>query len=233
MTQPSDDSPGRNLLDELRRDLAEVEEQIRSHRFLAALEEARVPRERLAAFAGEQQAIISSDRRSFALLASRFPAPPAGDLFLSLAEGEGRALELLRAFAAAVGVDEEALRTHEPAPGSQAYPAFVAWLALNGSRSDASLALLANLAAWGANCGRVAEALRVRYGLDDEAVAFFRFSPTRRPTPSSACWRCSTRVLVPGIPRRARDALRGCCRPTSCSSGTRSPRGSHDRAAAV
>jgi len=175
MTQPSDDSPGRNLLDELRRDLAEVEEQIRSHRFLAALEEARVPRERLAAFAGEQQAIISSDRRSFALLASRFPAPPAGDLFLSLAEGEGRALELLRAFAAAVGVDEEALRTHEPAPGSQAYPAFVAWLALNGSRSDASLALLANLAAWGANCGRVAEALRVRYGLDDEAVAFFRF----------------------------------------------------------
>jgi thiaminase len=175
MTPPTDDSPGRKLLDELRRDLAEVEEQIRSHRFLAALEEARVPRERLAAFAGEQQAIISSDRRSFAVLASRFPAPPAGDLFLSLAAGEGRALELLRDFASAVGVDEEALRTHEPAPAAQAYPAFVAWLALNGSRSDASLALLANLAAWGSNCGRVAEALRARYGLDDEAVAFFTF----------------------------------------------------------
>ena len=183
MTQPTADSPGRNLLDELRRELAEIEEQIRAHRFLAALEEARVPHERLAAFAGEQQAIISSDRRSFALLTSRFPEPPAGELFLSLAAGEGQALELLRAFAAAVGVDEEALRAHEPAPGAQAYPAFVAWLALNGSGSDASLALLANLAAWGANCGRVAEALCVRYGLDNGAVAFFTFFA--EPSPDS------------------------------------------------
>ena len=169
------DSPGRKLLDELRRELSEAEQQIRSHRFLAALDDGRVPRERLAAFAGEQQAIISSDRRCFALLAARFPKPPAGDLFLSLAEGEGRALELLRAFAAAVGVDEAGLHAHEPAPGAQAYPSFVAWLALNGSRSDASLALLANLAAWGANCGRVAAALRARYELDDDDVAFFTF----------------------------------------------------------
>ncbi|MGH2946040.1 MAG: transcriptional regulator [Solirubrobacteraceae bacterium] len=175
MTRPTADSPGRKLLGDLRRELSEVEEQIRSHRFLAALDDGRVPGERLAAFAGEQHAIISSDRRSFALLASRFPEPPAGDLFLSLAEGEGRALELLRAFAAAVGTDEEALRAHEPAPGAQAYPAFVAWLALNGSRSDVSLALLANLAAWGANCAQVAKALRSRYGLEEEAVAFFTF----------------------------------------------------------
>lgn len=169
------DSPGRKLRDELRRELSAVEQQIRSHRFLAALDEGRVPRERLAAFAGEEQAIIASDRRSFVVLAARFPEPPAGDLLLSLAEGEGRALELLRAFAAAVGVDEAGLRAHEPAPGAQAYPAFVAWLSLNGSRSDMSLALLANLAAWGVNCDRVAMALRARYGLDDDAVEFFTF----------------------------------------------------------
>jgi hypothetical protein len=175
MTQPTADSPGRKLLEELHRELGEVEEQIRSHRFLAALEDGRIPRDRLAALAGEQNAVISSDRRSFALLASRFPEPPAGDLFLSLAEGEGRALLLLRGFATAVGMDEEALRAHETATGAQAYPSFVAWLALNGSRSDASLALLANLAAWGANCGRAAGALPARYGLDGEAVAFFTF----------------------------------------------------------
>src|SRR5437867_2471703 len=136
MTQPTADSPGRKLLDELRGELSEVEEQIRSHRFLRALGEGRVSRELLAAFAGEQLAIITGDRRSFALLAARFPEPPAGELFLSLAEGEGRALELLRAFAAAVGIDEATLRAHEPTPGAQAYPAFVAWLALNGSRGD-------------------------------------------------------------------------------------------------
>jgi thiaminase len=184
MTQPTVDPPGRKLLGDLRHDLAEVAQEIRSHRFLAALDEGRVPLERLAAFAGEQNAIITSDRRSFALLAARFPMPPAGDLFLSLAEGEGRALGLLRPFASIVGADEEALRAHEPAPGAQAYPAFVAWLALNGSRSDVSLALLANLAAWGANCGRVAEALRARYGLEEEeAVAFFTFFA--EPSPDS------------------------------------------------
>src|SRR5919201_237844 len=156
MTRPTADSPGRELLGELRTELSEVGQQIRSHRFLAALDTGRVPRELLAAFAGEQHAIISSDRRSFALLAARFPEPPAGDLFLSLAEGEGRALGLVRVFAAAVGWDQEAVRAHEPTPGAQAYPAFVAWLALNGSRSDVSLALLANLAAWGDNCGRLA-----------------------------------------------------------------------------
>jgi thiaminase len=209
MTQRAADSPGGELLGELRRELAEVEQRIRSHRFLAALERGRVPRERLGAFAGEQHAIISSDRRSFALLASRFAEPPAGDLFLSLAEGEGRALELLRAFAAAAGATESALRAHEPAPGAQAYPSFVAWLALNGSRSDASLALLANLAAWGANCGRVADALRAAYGLGEEAVAFFRFFAG--PAPDSE--RRLLAVLDAGLrdgdsPVRARRAAR-------------------------
>ena len=175
MMQPTPDSPGVELLGEIRRELSDVEERIRSHRFLAALEDGRVPRERLAAFAGEQHVIISSDRRSFALLASRFPEPPAGNLFLSLAEGEGRALELLGAFVAAVGADEAALRAYEPGPGAQAYPAFVAWLALNGSRSDVSLAFLANLAAWGRSCARVAEALRARYGVGEQTVAFFSF----------------------------------------------------------
>jgi thiaminase len=175
MTPTIPDSPGVELFDGIRRELSAVEERIRSHRFLVALDEGRVPRERLSAFAGEQYAVISSDRRSFALLASRFPEPPAGDVFLSLAEGEGRALELLGVFAAVVGANEAALRTYEPAPGAQAYPAFVAWLALNGSRSDVSLAFLANLAAWGESCGRVAEALRTCYVVEEEALEFFRF----------------------------------------------------------
>jgi pyrroloquinoline quinone (PQQ) biosynthesis protein C len=183
MSHSAADSPASELLAELRRELAEVEHEIRSHPFLAALEEGRVPRQHLAVFAGEQRAIISSDRRSFAVVASRFPEPPGGDLFLSLAEGEARALELLRGFATALGIDEQALCAHEPAPGAQAYPSFVAWLALNGSRSDVSLALLSNLAAWGANCGRVADALQARYGLDDNAVAFFTFFA--EPAPDS------------------------------------------------
>ena len=92
---------------------------------------------------------MSSDRRSFAELATRFPLGLAGTFFLGMAEGEGVALDKLRGFCDWLGMTDEELRAYEPHPGAQAYPAFVAWLALNGSRADVVLAFLANLAVWG------------------------------------------------------------------------------------
>ena len=181
MDQSTGPASAGRLVEQVGRDLAEVERAIRSHRFLAALEDGRVPEERLTVFAAEQLAIISSDRRSFALLATRFPAAPAGDFFLSMAQGEGQALSLLDGFAASLGAGGNALLGDEPQPGAQAYPAFVAWLALNGARADVALALLANLTAWAANCARVAQALRSRYGAGDEAVAFFDFFASPPP----------------------------------------------------
>ena len=80
-----------------------------------------------------------------------------------------------------LGMGPEDLLSYEPRAGAQAYPAFVAWLALNGSRADVALAFLANLAAWGTNCGRVAAALRDRYSAEEEAVAFFDFFATPPP----------------------------------------------------
>jgi hypothetical protein len=184
-----------DVVEVLRADVAEVERAIRSHRFVAALEAGAVERERLREFAGAQRAIIASDRRSFAQLAARFPAPPAGDLFLALARGEGEALVRLAPLCAALGADEAWLAAYEPSPGVQAYPSFLAWLALNGSRADAALALLVNLDVWGANCARAGEALRARYGLDDEALGFFRFFAE----PSPALRRSALAVLGEGL----------------------------------
>src|SRR5918996_1518053 len=132
------------LVATVRGELEDAERAIRSHRFLDLLNRREVPRERLREFAGEQHSIVSSDRRSFAQLAARFPAPPAGDFFLGMAQGEGEALGRLLGLAAWLGLADEELRAHDPRPGAQAYPAFVAWLALNGSRSDVVLAFLAN-----------------------------------------------------------------------------------------
>lgn len=159
----------RDLVGGLRRELAPVEEAIRGHRYLEAVEAGRAPEASLQAFAAEQRVIIASDRRSFAHLAARFPEPPAGDFFLGLAAGEGEALARLDAFAAAVGAGEG----YEPRAGSQAYTAFVAWLALNGGRADVALAFLVNLEAWGESCRRLGAALRSRYGLGDAAAGFF------------------------------------------------------------
>jgi thiaminase len=166
------------LLAEARSELAPVERAIRASGFLDALEEGRLERDRLAPLAGEQWTIIASDRRAFGFLASRFPRGLAGDFFLSMAQGEGEALSLLRTYAAWAGLDEAALERYEPRPGCQAYTAFVSWLALNGGRADVALAFVANLAAWGENCGRVGRALRQAYGAQEEDTAFFDFFAT-------------------------------------------------------
>jgi thiaminase len=163
------------LVARTRDELAGTAKAIRSHRFLQLLRARAVPDERLRALAGEQNLIVASDRRSFAQLAARFPSGLAGGWFLSMAEGEGVALDLLRGLTGWLGMTEEQLESYEPRPGAQAYPAFVAWLALNGSRADVVLAFLANLAAWGENCAQVAAALRESYCAPDEAVGFFDF----------------------------------------------------------
>jgi len=163
------------LVAQTRRELAETADAIRSHRFLELLRARDVPDERLRALAGEQYAIVSSDRRSFAQLAARFPAGLAGEFFLGMAGSEGLALDKLRGLAGWLDLTDDELRAYEPYPGAQAYPAFVAWLALNGSRAEVVLAFLANLAAWGENCGQVAAALRESYGAGNDVTAFFDF----------------------------------------------------------
>jgi len=153
----------------VRDELAPVERRLAEHRFLAGVEDGRVPLESLRAFAGEQRAIIASDRRSFEHLAQRFLQPPAGDFFRELAAGEVEALRLLEPFAAAVELGAD----YEPHAGCQAYPAYVAWLALNASPADVALAFLVNLESWGRSCARMRDALGPRYG--SKAVAFFDF----------------------------------------------------------
>jgi hypothetical protein len=69
-----------------------------------------------------------------------------------------------------LGLDESGLADYEPQSGCQAYTAFVSWLALNASRADVALALLANLAAWGENCRRLAGLLQGRC-----EISFFEF----------------------------------------------------------
>ncbi|QXJ26025.1 transcriptional regulator [Actinomadura graeca] len=160
------------LLARVRREIAAAPT---GNRFLDLLETGRLPRERLVWLAGEEYRIVSSDRRSFALLAARYPDPPAGDLFLGLAQGEGQALKLLDGFAEALGESEKNLRAYEPRAFAQAYPAYLAQRAVFGTAAEVALAMLANLEEWGGYCSRTAKALNLHYGLDEEAVAFFTF----------------------------------------------------------
>src|SRR2546425_9295561 len=107
------------LVEEIRHELAPVDQEIRRHPYLSELEAGRVSREDFTRFAGEQHHIIQSDLRSIALLVNRFGATPSGPFFQAVLGGETAALAALRAFAAAVGVGDARLHAYEPAPGAR------------------------------------------------------------------------------------------------------------------
>ena len=177
-------SRAEKLVEEIRQDLKDVEALIARHPYLEALGQGHIAREKLRVFAGEQHHIVGSDMRSFALLVSRYGDSPSGRFFLDMVQGERAALEALSTFAAAVGMSESELKTYEPTPGAQAYPSYVAWLALHASDAEVAGAFVVNLAAWGANCAAASRALQSRYGLSREQVECFELFAVPSPEPA-------------------------------------------------
>jgi thiaminase len=163
------------MTDIVSRARTEIAKHASRNRFVDLLETGAVPEERLRWLAAELYRLVGSDRRSQAILASRFPAAPAGDLYLTLAQGEAEALRLLDDFAAAVGMGPAELAAYEPVPLAQAYPAYLTQVAVSGPSSAMALALLANTDESGGTYARVAAALRAEYGLSEEAVGHFLF----------------------------------------------------------
>ncbi|MFD5130163.1 transcriptional regulator [Streptomyces olindensis] len=163
------------------------------------------PRATLAALALEQTWVIPADRRAFEFLAERSAVtdPEAAAFFTTLAQGEALAGERLTAFARACGADEA---SYEPLPGCQAYPAYVAWLALNASPPDVVLALTANFSAWGGYCATIATALRDHYGFTDEACTFFDFFAE----PSPDLDRLATAAVQAGLDTGRLDEMSAC-----------------------
>ncbi|MFG3280896.1 transcriptional regulator [Streptomyces sp. NPDC048111] len=171
--------PARELVAALTAALAPAADD---HPLLPLIEAGAAPLPVLAGIALEQRHIIASDRRAFALLAERSGRGTACAAFFgTLAEGETTALERLGAYEEACGLTPVAIGEYLPRAGCQAYPAYVAWLALNGEPAGVALALTANFAAWGGCCGRIARALRTRYGFTDEACGFFDFFAAPAP----------------------------------------------------
>ena len=165
----------------VRRELQPLNEKILNHPYLQALQAGRIERERLRIFAGQQSHIIGSDLRSVAQMVARASSERSRGFFLELLDGERAALKALDLFKAAVSPTAGTPISDEPLPGAFAYCAFVAWLSLYASEAEFAGALLINLPVWGANCGRMADALQTEYGLSEAEVAFFTMFATAPP----------------------------------------------------
>src|ERR687895_1469193 len=160
------------LLHQIQRELAPIEARLRDHPYLLALEQGRVPRERLSVFVGEQHTTIESDLRSLATLVARSDSLLGRRLFLSILPGEDTAFSALQTLALALGLNQGWLQSYEPIPEAQAYSHYIAWLAHYASPAEMAGALAVNLTAWGSNCAPMGGALRQRYGLRAEATDF-------------------------------------------------------------
>jgi TENA/THI-4/PQQC family len=161
-----------DLLDKAGKALAHGTEE---NRLVPLIASGKAPVPVLGALAAEQHRIINSDWRSFLALAARAAGPAEGAFFTNLAAGESTVLPKLAAFAAECRMDQAALEAYRPLAGCQAYPSYVAWLALNAEPTDVVLALTVNFAAWGSYCRTIAAALREHYRFPDPACAFFDF----------------------------------------------------------
>ncbi len=169
------------LVEGVRRELEPLSGRILDHSYLRALEAGQIGREHLRLFAAQQAHIIGSDLRSVALMVARATTERSRAFFLELLEGERAAQKALGAFRAAVDRGAGTRVGDEPLPGAFAYCAYVAWLALYASEAEFAGVLLINLPVWGANCGRIAEALRRQYQLAEADVAFFTLFATAPP----------------------------------------------------
>ncbi|MCU1683352.1 MAG: transcriptional regulator [Amycolatopsis sp.] len=162
----------RELFDAVQTELAPRDDE---NQLVPLIAEGKAPRSVFAAIAAEELRIVRSDWRSVLTLASRSEDKSARAFFAGLAQGEAAALEQLPALAAATGLDDAALEAYQPLAGCQGYPAYFAWMALNGEPADVIVALITNFAAWGRYCATIATAMREKYGFEDEACGFFDF----------------------------------------------------------
>ena len=175
------DAEALKFVEGVRRELQPIDAKILNHRYLQALEAGRIERGQLRIFAGQQSHIIGSDLRSVAQMVARASSERSRGFFLELLDGERAALKALDLFKAAVSLTAGTPISDEPLPGAFAYCAFVAWLSLYATEAEFAGALLINLPVWGANCARMAEALRNKYGLSEAEVAFFTMFATAPP----------------------------------------------------
>lgn len=163
----------RDVLDRIRQELADVDEEIRRHPYPDLFAAGRAPLDALIPFVATQHHIARSDHRSFAGMVERFgERPEAWAFFASLFQGEAAAIEGLARLADRLGLELEVLGAYEVEPDAFAYAAYLAWCARFASAAEIAAALLLNFDAWGENCRRLRDALRAHYELSPEDTAF-------------------------------------------------------------
>ena len=88
-------SEARKLVAEIKSGLAVLDNKIKNHEYISALEQGKIPHEALQGFAGHQYSIIKSDLRSFALQLNRHSSETGRRYLIGMITGESAAFEVV------------------------------------------------------------------------------------------------------------------------------------------
>ncbi|XXX73346.1 hypothetical protein WMF30_37475 [Sorangium sp. So ce134] len=160
------------LVKDIREELRNIDDQLRDHPYPGAIARGEVTLEGLKAFPGHQHHVALSDLRSMAMMLQRFADTPFRDFWSGVLQGELAAPAGIAAMGQKLGMTRDDLDRYEVTAEGFVYATQMAWAAANASAAEIACALLINFPAWGFNCGRMATALRDRYGFGPEHTAF-------------------------------------------------------------
>jgi len=148
-------------------------------------------------FVGEQYYMIKSDLRSLAHLFSRYADTDNGDFWRTLLRSETISLNLLLKLAKRLGLSESLIRKHEPAPGAQALPSFVARLSHYSEDAEVAAVLAISYPTWRIITRKLQQFLVDNYGFNDEDIAFLNYFSSPQPGFEEA----ARRVIDVGLSR--------------------------------
>jgi hypothetical protein len=173
MAAATGESAARQLVNEIREELAGIDGEIREHAYPGGFERSEVPLEALRPFVATEYYVAQSDLRSFGGMTQRFGEKPATRAFFaSVYQSEDAAVNGLFKLAERLGFTVEELEAFEVEPTGFGYAAYVAWLAEYATAAEVAAALLVNFGAWGNNCRRLRDSLKASYGLTDADTVY-------------------------------------------------------------
>lgn len=172
-TSSSPQSSAVHLIGSLRSELQPLMDSIRSHPYLNALEEGRVPRDSLRIFAAQQYHIVTNGIMNIALIVSRFGNLPSRDTLNFFLQAEFEVNRAVLDFAAALPMSEAELKDTPLLAGALPFSYFETYLCFYRSDAELITAFLFDAEVWISNARRVSRALQDRYGFNSQAVRFF------------------------------------------------------------
>jgi len=155
-----------NILEEIRKELANINQQILNHPLLKVAEEGKLKRKTIEAIAVNQWYIVNHDVRSIAIGFSRSNLDEL-DLFKTFLDGDYRALKELEKLMRELNLEIKDPLLYNDSPQAVSYTHYLSWLANYVEPSEFLFALIVNVPVWASVVTKIGDLLRERYGVKE------------------------------------------------------------------